>query len=158
GSAADPAELTEANGYINGRFVDNDDLGLVYGFTTVREEASVVDTDANGAINLKGLDSGIYFLEETKTNDGYNLLDTPVQIDIISTYDEESGVYTASVEYKVDSRTQGSNHVIGVRNSKGSTLPATGGMGTTMLYFGGGALVLCAIVLLITKRRMSVNR
>lgn len=151
-------EMIAAGTAINGRVVDEDDLGLVYGFTTEREEASILDTDENGSINLKGLDSGLYYLEETKTNDGYNLLDTPVQIEILPAYDEVNGEFSATVEYKVDSRTQGSSSTVGVRNSKGSTLPSTGGMGTTILYLGGGALVLCAIVLLITKKRMAMNR
>ena len=36
-----------------------------------------------------------------------------------------------------------------------STLPETGGMGTTIFYVVGGLLVLGAVVLLITKKRMS---
>lgn len=40
-------------------------------------------------------------------------------------------------------------------NRKGQELPSTGGMGTTMLYVAGGILVLAAVVLLITKKRMA---
>ena len=38
-------------------------------------------------------------------------------------------------------------------NQKGSSLPSTGGIGTTMFYVGGGVLVAGAGVLLITKKR-----
>jgi LPXTG-motif cell wall-anchored protein len=39
-------------------------------------------------------------------------------------------------------------------NNKGSELPTTGGMGTTLFYVLGTVLVLGAGVLLITKKRM----
>ena len=40
-----------------------------------------------------------------------------------------------------------------ITNQKGSSLPSTGGIGTTMFYVGGGVLVAGAGVLLITKKR-----
>lgn len=40
-------------------------------------------------------------------------------------------------------------------NRSGVELPSTGGMGTTLIYIAGGILVLAAIVLLVTKKRMS---
>lgn len=40
-------------------------------------------------------------------------------------------------------------------NRSGRELPHTGGMGTTVLYIAGGILVLAAVVLLVTKKRMS---
>lgn len=42
-----------------------------------------------------------------------------------------------------------------IENRKGSSLPSTGGIGTTLFYVGGGALVAVAGVFLITKKRMS---
>ena len=44
---------------------------------------------------------------------------------------------------------------ITIANNKGSTLPETGGMGTTLFYVLGGILVVAAIVLLVTKKRMN---
>ena len=43
-----------------------------------------------------------------------------------------------------------------VKNNSGATLPETVGMGTTLFYILGGVLVLAAVVLLVTKRRMNV--
>ena len=40
----------------------------------------------------------------------------------------------------------------------GSTLPSTGGMGTTIFYVLGGILVIAAVVLLITRKRMSAEK
>ena len=42
-------------------------------------------------------------------------------------------------------------------NNEGLELPSTGGMGTTLLYVGGSILVLAAVILLVTKRRMGAN-
>ena len=42
-----------------------------------------------------------------------------------------------------------------VINRPGSVLPSTGGIGTTIFYVVGGALVITAGVLLVTKRRMA---
>ncbi|MFR5831186.1 MAG: LPXTG cell wall anchor domain-containing protein [Lachnospiraceae bacterium] len=44
-----------------------------------------------------------------------------------------------------------------VVNNKGSELPSTGGMGTTIFYVIGSILVLGAAILLITKKRMSAR-
>ena len=52
-----------------------------------------------------------------------------------------------------------SNHLyeLTVENNAGAELPSTGGIGTTVFYVLGGLLVVCAGVLLITKRRMNKN-
>ena len=44
-----------------------------------------------------------------------------------------------------------------IQNTRGTELPSTGGMGTTILYIGGSILVILAAVLLITKRRMNAE-
>ena len=44
-----------------------------------------------------------------------------------------------------------------ISNTQGTQLPSTGGIGTTLFYIGGGILVLAAVILLVTKRRMNAN-
>jgi len=45
-----------------------------------------------------------------------------------------------------------------VINNAGTTLPSTGGMGTTVFYVVGGGLMAVAVVLLVTKKRMENKR
>lgn len=53
---------------------------------------TVLTTDANGKIVVKGLDAGTYYLKETKTRDGYNLLKDLIKVEITSTitYSEDN--------------------------------------------------------------------
>ena len=53
-----------------------------------------------------------------------------------------------------DDKTELATNVV---NNKGSELPSTGGMGTTIFYVVGSILVLGAAILLITKKRMSAR-
>ena len=55
-----------------------------------------------------------------------------------------------------ENKTEGSLNA-DVVNNKGSELPSTGGMGTTIFYVVGSILVLGAAILLITKKRMSAR-
>ena len=50
--------------------------------------------------------------------------------------------------------TEGYVTQVDVENKTGLILPSTGGMGTTMIYLIGGALVLGSGVVLVTKRRV----
>lgn len=146
----------EAERMLNGTPVDGDDIGVVYGWTDVRANASVLDTDATGKLAVRGLDEGIYYLQETKAPAGYNLMETPVQIKIVPKYTVAGNTASVEVSYEVDSIAQASD-TVGVRNSSGSTLPVTGGIGTTLFYVFGSVLVLAAVVLLITKKRMTAE-
>ena len=44
---------------------------------------------------------------------------------------------------------------IQVRNNAGSTLPSTGGMGTTLFYVVGAVLMLGALVVVMARKRES---
>ena len=103
--------------------------------------SSEVVTDANGMIIIRGLDGDkTYTLTETATNAGYNLLDGPVTLTLVADNDT----------YSADPTSAQSN----IPNNSGTVLPSTGGMGTTLFYVVGGMMVLCAVVLLITKKRV----
>lgn len=95
----------------------------------------------NGQFNVKGLDAGTYYLKETITPAGYDTCGvTPVTIKA-----DHSGNDHVNLE--------GSNLTIVNKKAGGITLPSTGGIGTTIFYVVGGLMV-AAIVLLVTKKRM----
>ena len=52
------------------------------------------------------------------------------------------------------SHTDEGEKVVPIENKRGTTLPGTGGIGTTIFYVIGGGLMVAAAILLITKKRM----
>ena len=61
---------------------------------------------------------------------------------------------TDGAEFTMTSNVSNGSLTADVINEKGSTLPSTGGMGTTLFYVFGAILVLGAGVVLISRRRM----
>lgn len=122
--------------------------------------ATVVTSGADGKFKFVGLDAGTYFLEETLAPAGYNKLAAPVELKILATYEnnaiKELKVDVGSVKVQNVDKANGSASIV-IRNAAGSTLPSTGGMGTTLFYVLGSVMVLGAAVLLITKKRMNVK-
>ena len=143
-------------------------------WTTVKE--FTVD-ETTTSFTFSGLDDGQYKLTETKTPAGYNTID-PIYFVIEATHDETADDPTLNTlnAYLTDANgnkqtemkdgesvnidlgtvdlTAGSITTT-VVNKSGSELPSTGGIGTTIFYVLGGVLVLAAVVLLVTKKRMS---
>ena len=120
-----------------------------------KASVTVAVTDSNGKTTFKGLDSGKYALVEIDAPNGYNLLKDPVDVEITVEYDAETGKLTKT-SAAAESNGQYSQ-TERVENKSGAELPSTGGIGTTVFYVLGGLLVVCAGVLLITKRRMNKN-
>ena len=115
---------------------------------------SVVNVMTAGDITINGLDDATeYYLYETKAPAGYNRLTAAVRFEITATY-SDAGDNCTSVTATVNNDVQSSVSV-NVRNNKGSTLPSTGGIGTTLFYVIGGVLMAVAAVLLVTKKRMN---
>lgn len=107
-----------------------------------------------GDIIINGLDDAtVYYLYETKAPAGYNRLTAAVRFEITATYND-AGDNCTSATATVNNDPQPSVSV-NVRNNKGSTLPSTGGIGTTIFYVIGGGLMAVAAVLLVTKKRMN---
>lgn len=114
----------------------------------------VVKVMTAGKITIKGLDDATeYYLYETKAPAGYNRLTDAVKFKITATYNATGDNWT-SVTAAVNDVEQSSVSVQ-VANNKGSTLPSTGGIGTTLFYVIGGGLMAVAAVLLVTKKRMN---
>lgn len=109
-----------------------------------------------GNITIKGLDDAEYYLYETKAPAGYNRLTEPVKFKINATY--TSADSCPAVLTKVGDEAAVTGLKVSVENNAGTTLPSTGGMGTTVFYVVGGGLMAVAVVLLVTKKRMENKR
>lgn len=110
-----------------------------------------------GDITIKGLDDAEdYYLYETKAPAGYNRLTEPVKFRINATY--TSADSRPDVLTKVGDKAAVTGLKVSVENNAGTTLPSTGGMGTTVFYVVGGGLMAVAVVLLVTKKRMENKR
>lgn len=120
--------------------------------------AEIVETNDQGAAEFKGLKNGTYYLVETEAPTGYNRLDKAIEITIVAGKQADGETHLENVAYPVGGELdEHKNEVADVTNNKGTQLPSTGGIGTTLFYIGGSILVLAAVILLITKRRMSAN-
>lgn len=145
------------------------------GLTT--NASGIIDTsDSTNATNYThGLANGDYYLVETKTVDGYNLLTKPVEVklDVTATTTwQKTNVYDASgnlVKHGTVTKTtftHTSNNgdatktelaVAKVVNRKGFTLPVTGGFGT-LLFSGIGVLLVLAGVGVLFSLKKKSNR
>lgn len=145
------------------------------GLTT--NASGIIDTsDSTNATNYThGLANGDYYLVETKTVDGYNLLTKPVEVklDVTATTTwQKTNVYDASgnlVKHGTVTKTtftHTSNNgdatktelaVAKVINRKGFTLPVTGGF-STLLFSGIGVLLVLAGVGVLFSLKKKSNR
>ena len=92
-------------------------------------------TGTTGIIEVRGLNNGSYYFEETKAPTSYNALTGRTEATTITD----------------------ANATIAVDNNSGAELPSTGGIGTTIFYIVGVILVIGAGVVLVTRCRMKVN-
>lgn len=143
------------------RSFDTDNASDGRKYTKVNKDAAIV-VGSNGIGDLGKLQSGIYYLYETKAPDGFNLLTEPVVITVKSKQETSTGAgavsYTApitsktTVEYDEATKT----YTLTVENTPGARLPATGGPGVAVYYALGSLLVLAAAALLIARRKQEL--
>lgn len=137
--------------------VTGDQIGLDRSIRLTKV-ASGLTTGDNGEVGKDGLANGTYYLVETETQTGYNLLSGPVKVELNitymaawtekNTYDSEGHLIhhdVSSLEEKFtggDAENQGykTQNII---NRKGFNLPTTGGFGT-LLFSGIGVLLVVA--------------
>ena len=140
--------------------------------TWLKINKAPLTTDKNGKVSQSGLANGTYYLVETKTKEGYNLLKAPVEvklnIDYVTTtkdeyYKDENGVKTL-VKHEVKTKTFTENsvestgiHTETIINKKGFTLPTTGGMGTIAITALGVALAFAGVLIIGASRKKTVK-
>ena len=106
----------------------------------------------DGLLTFTGLGAGTYTLTETVTPTGYNTM-KPITFTV--SFDRTTKQFSTNSNQIYVSTTTPNTLYGEIINEAGTTLPATGGMGTTIFYILGGLMVTGAAVLLITKKRMS---
>ena len=148
-------------------------------YYTNGEFNGTVITDDDGYMKITGLDAGTYYLKEISAPDGFIKDQKTHKIVIDATYTTQTISEAGYPDYTVDilksysitiddvatstyNMTLTSDIAISeanvlpssIPNTKGVELPSTGGMGTTLFYIGGAVLVLGAVVVMITRRRV----
>lgn len=139
--------------------------GKVTGWADTELQGSVLKSDESGKFKVEGLDDGEYTLKETKAPAGYNLPADGFSVTLTATtannqaWDGTATKALTNLAVKVD-QTDGTGDVttglgaITIKNTQGSSLPSTGGMGTVLLYVAGIAVfVLAGATLVMALRR-----
>jgi fimbrial isopeptide formation D2 family protein/LPXTG-motif cell wall-anchored protein len=152
-------------------FADNENIDVSeyigQGYYMVKSIAASEDTSE---FTFNGLDDGEYLLVESETPAGYNSIQ-PIEFSVTASHVEKFDfvadnrtVYlttltgnrvSGDIDINSNQETAAEDTITNyIFNNAGSTLPSTGGIGTTIFYVVGGLLVIAAIVLLVSKKRM----
>lgn len=123
----------------------------------------VADGTANGILKYDGLDANKeYYVQEVIAPDGYKVVDTKfdlVEGGLIAGYPKTTtadvaGVTTTTTEYQYNDFTVADgNGGNGIKNTTLSSLPSTGGIGTTIFTIGGIVIMIAAAALFFANRR-----
>lgn len=158
------AEFELKSGTTKIKFIDNGngtytvaDQSLTSGVTTT------VKSGADGVFKFIGLDDGTYTLTETKAPEGYKLpADPDVTLTLTATtvnnqtwdgVPKKALTNLALNNVSVEDTTDFDVAKIDVENNKGTSLPTTGGMGTTLFVLGGGCAAGLAGIYLVSRKR-----
>lgn len=156
--------------------VDSEDqetklTGAEFTLTSTSDPNKVItgETDDNGYIVFEGLDAGEYTLKETKAPEGYQLSGKEYTVTIEAIYDDDNTLesYTVTIKDGDDvignmtytaSDLDGSGTTANIVNTTLSTLPSTGGIGTTIFTIGGCVIMIAAAGLYFASRRRQENK
>lgn len=136
---------------------------LKNGSTELVKEYKITDSEEDRkrtSFEFTGLDDGQYILTETETPDGYNTMH-PIKFSITASHDTESAdpkltdlngnLVDGQITFATDK--EKGTLTANVVNYKGSELPSTGGMGTTILYVAGAVMILAAGAFLVMQKK-----
>ena len=124
--------------------------------TEIKLSTVDVINDDTTTFEFKGLDDGNYRLHESKHPENYNPIDD-IEFTISATHDVTSdnpALTELTGGDKFTGNVNAGTLTADIVNKYGSELPSTGGIGTTIFYLGGGAMVAVAGIYLISKKRM----
>ena len=150
----------DANGEVAGNDASALGLDASKQWTKINKKKLVSDTE--GYLEQGGLANGDYYLVETKTAEGYNLLKSPVKVTLniqeTTTFTKNpDGTITKKTTFSGGDATNSGEYTVNVVNRKGFTLPVTGGFGT-LLFSGIGVLLVLAGVGVLFSLKKKSNR
>ena len=116
-----------------------------------------------GVLKISGLDVGTYILTETKAPGGYVKPAQPFTITIEddkTVGDENNSIPNGKVEFTENETERETDGYVRqtIPNTKGFTLPTTGGMGTVLFTAGGVLLMGAGLVVLVLFLRRRTSR
>lgn len=129
-----------------------DDEGKVTSWTETKPATGNLISGADGTFKVLGLDDGTYYLEETKAPAGHNLQTTPWEIVIDATI-ANNAITELKINNVASPKFAKGIVELSPENAKGSVLPSTGGIGTTIFTIVGIALIVAAAAIMVIRRR-----
>lgn len=120
-------------------------------------------TPADGMIIIRGLAGGEYTVTETKAPSGYNKLTAPIKMPLEQNGSPNAGVNVTNVKKTLAADGKDlpnpiefqNVHVREIENNRGTVLPETGGIGTTLFITLGALAVIGTGLFLVTNKRIS---
>lgn len=122
-----------------------------------------VSGTAGDVFEFKGIDDGEYRLTETRAPANYDKLSDPIYFTVTAGHVDGANPYLDTFSGNITSGNVGTmtftaNKDSGILSTKvvnkpGSSLPETGGMGTTILYVAGAVMILAAGAFLVMQKK-----
>nr|WP_279080203.1 isopeptide-forming domain-containing fimbrial protein [Catenibacterium mitsuokai] len=122
-----------------------------------------VSGTAGNVFEFKGIDDGEYKLTEIQAPDNYDKLSEPIYFTVTAGHvdgpkpslETFSGIITSGKVGEMAFTANKENGILSttIQNKPGSSLPETGGMGTTVLYAAGTLMILAAAAFLVMKKK-----
>ncbi|MCD7882434.1 MAG: SpaH/EbpB family LPXTG-anchored major pilin [Lachnospiraceae bacterium] len=156
-------EDDDADGLAGAVFTVYTDDACTETYTNTDFDGTLTTSGTYGTATAKGLDAGIYYIKETTAPNGYTLNETVFKV-VITAHVDDSSNYDGKYSYTItkvgssDPATEQdieADKLVTIADTKGLTMPGTGGIGTTIFTFGGLALVILAAIMFIvyTKKQ-----
>ena len=132
----------------NGNALDDCTFTLTNKETNTEYTCTTEIADGKAKIHFEGLDAGTYELKETVAKEGYSINNTKYTVEIIPSYNDDGTLKDKTI--KIDNV---ANTKVVVQNTRLSSLPSTGGIGTTIFTIAGCAIMVAAAGLFFASRK-----